>query len=112
MQTILGTAMGRNRLRHLWESAPGEGDGWLPAGMCMFSVVLIGLAIAVALFAAWVKTSSRADPQTPAIHAPPSTERSGAKTTSRITPGDGNAAANTSTAGRARLDAGTGAKTR
>lgn len=78
----------------------------------MFSVILIGLAVAAALFAAWVKTSGRADPQTPASHTPPATERSSAKTTNRITRGDGKVMARTSAAKPARQDDGTAAQPR
>lgn len=106
MQAIPAVEMRRNRLQHLRESAPGAGDGLLPAGMCMFSVVVIGLATAVALFGAWAKMSHSAERQTPAIHTPQATERHNAKATSRITPGDGNGAADMSAAEPARQNTG------
>lgn len=113
MQAILAIEMGRNRLQHLRESAPGAGDGLLPAGMCMFSVLMISLAIAVALFAAWAKMGHSADRQTPTNHAQPMTERrSGAESPNQIAPADADVDAGgpTSAAEPARQDAGTGAK--
>jgi hypothetical protein len=112
MQAIHAIEMGRNRLQYLRESAPGAGDGLLPAGMCMFSVIVIGVAIAVALYAAWAKTDHSADRQTPTNHAPPTAGRSGAETPSLITAADADAAVHTSAAEPARQDAGTAANAR
>jgi hypothetical protein len=112
MQARLAIEMGRNRLQHLRESAPGAGDGLLPAGMCMVSVILIGLATAVALFAAWAKMGHSAERQTPAIHTPPATERSGAEAPSRITPSDGGAVANAGAGGPARQEGGVAVRPR
>lgn len=104
--------MRRNRLQHLRESAPGADDGLLPAGMCMFSVIVIGVATAVALFAAWAKMGHSAERQTPAHHAPPTIERSGTETPSRSAPGDGSAMANASAAEPARQETGAAAQAR
>ena len=112
MWAISSIEMRRNRLQHLRESAPGAGDGLLPAGMCMFSVIVIGAATAVALFVAWVKTGHSAEWQTPAHHTPHTIKSSGAETPSRSAPRDGSAAANASAAEPARLESGATAQPR
>lgn len=112
MRAIPAIQMRRNRLQHLRESAPGAGDGLLPAGMCMFSVIVIGVATAVGLFAAWVKTGHSAERQTPAHYTPHTIKPSGAETPSRSAPRDGSAAANASAAKPARLESGATAQPR